>query len=271
MWCIIIGIIIIYVIWNIFLFICGGVLTVGEFLSNAVGSKTFIITLVLCVIAFFAYSWSGVLVVAIGGLGIAYLLKEVGQALEKHDKNKKETAEINKNTQQAQAMQNNEFALRKELDENCRWLGFMNAEMWVKKLPNYKNKSYQSSFDNITSNFAKQMEQQNILQSDTWFEPFFRYILSHPQGTTPTKLLNEVSCPQLQITHITPNIKLLNAQLKKGTQRVSRDVPPLFDERPLEGMKENLYVPTQYALMTYGSSSDNLGTENKTEFDINDL
>lgn len=261
---IIIGVIVIGVIWLI-------LSSIYENLSEAVGTKTVIITLILCVIAFFAYSWKGVLVVAVGGLGIAYLLKKAGGALEKHDENRRETAEINKHTQKAQAIQNNEFALREELDRNCRRLGFMNAEMWEKKLPNYKNKPYQSSFDSITTNFAKQMEQQNILQSDDWFQPFFQFVLNHPQGTTPTKLLNEVSCPQLQITHITPNIQLLEARLKKGTERVSKDVPPLFDERPLEGMKENLYVPTRYALNTYGSSSNNSGAVNKKEFDINEL
>lgn len=264
MWYIIIVIIVIGVIWS-------ALSSVYENLSDAVGSKTVIITLILCVIAFLAYSWMGVLIVAACGLGIAYLLKKTGQALETHDKSKRDTAEINKNTQHAQEIQSNEFALREELDQNCRWLGFMNAEKWAEKLPNYKNKSYQLSFDNITENFAKQMEQQNILQSDEWFHPFFQYILSHPQGTTPTKLLNEVSCPQLQITHITPDIKLLEAQLKKGTQRVSKDVPPLFEEHPLNGMRENLYVPTRYALNTYGSSSNNSETMNKTEFDINDL
>lgn len=243
-----------------------------ETLSDAVGPITVVITLILCVIAYFAYSWIGVLVVAIGGLGVAYLLKQARYALEKHDESRRETAKINKDTQQAQAMQENEFALREELDKNCRELGCMNAEEWERKLPNYKNKLYQSSFDSITKNFAQQMEQQEILQNDDWFQPFFQYILNKNQAT-PTKLLSEVSCPQLNITHITPDLQLLKAQLKKYTKRVSEDVPALLKEQPV-ALSEPLYVPTKYAKQIKGaqdSSSNDSGTMNKKEFDINDL
>ena len=260
----------IIIIGFVLLVIIGMIMNVYETLSDAVGSKTVIITLVLCVVAFFAFSWVGVLVVAICGLGLAFLLKKTGQALEKHDQNRKEAAKINQTTQKEQAMQQNEYALRQELDKNCRWLGYMIPAMWASKLPNFKDKSYQTSFDSITTNFAKQMEQQNILQSDDWFQPFFQYILTHPAGTTPTKLLNEVSCPQLQITHITPNVKLIESQLKKGTQRKSKDVPPLYEEHALNGMTENLYVPTRYALNTYGDGSD-FGEMHTQEFSMDDL
>lgn len=267
MWYIIIGIIIIGVIvaileavWNI----AGGILLIiyknlniiCKNLLDAVGKHALIITSILCVIAFLAFSWGGVLVVAIGGLGIACILNKIGQALKVHDKSIKDTAKINQKTQWDRIAQQNEMALTQELDTNCRRLGFMNSAMWASKLPNYGDRIYQSSFDSITLNFAKQMEEQNILQNDDWFEAFFQYILDHPNGSTPTKLLNEVSCPQLQVTHITPDIELLEIRLKKGTQWVSRDVPPLFKEISLQDVNENLYVPTKYALNTYGSESN---------------
>lgn len=263
MWYIIIGLVVVGVIWSI-------LSSIYENLSSAVGSKTVIITLVLCVVAFFAFSWVGVLIVAVCGLGIAFFLKKTGQAIVTHDRSKKETAQIYQASKKEQAAQQNEYALRQELDKNCRWLGYMNSMMWASKLPNYKDKLYQTSFDTITTNFARQMEQQNILQSNAWFQPFFQYILNHPAGTTPTKLLNEVNCPQLQITHITPTVKLIEAELKKGTKRISKDVPPLYEEHSLNGMNENLYVPTRYALYTYGSRSGS-NEIHKQEISIDDL
>ena len=117
------------------------------------------------------------------------------------------------------------------------------------------------------------MERQNILQNDDWFQPYFQYILSHPQGSTPIKLLSEVDCPQLKMTHITPNIRLLQAQLEKKTKRISEDVPPLLERRQVNIEGGFLYVPSKYALNTYGSSTswNSPNVEQTMEIDFDDL
>ncbi len=228
----------------------------------------------ICIIAFFAYSWIGVLaviiaVVAIGLVAVAGMF--VKDTVHEHDIHKKQTAEINRKTQQDITVRKNDADLQEELNKNCRWLGFMDSAMWKQKLPNYCNKVYSSSFDAITSNFAAQMERQNITQNDQWFHPYLMYCIDHPQGTTATKMLNEVVCQQLYVTHSTPNGRLLTGRLMQATRRVSKDVPPLLKEVPIDGMKENLFVPTKYALKLYGKENNSENRFHQEEMNFDDL
>lgn len=259
--------------------ILGALMNLFEFLSDKIGKTTVVIVLVLDVIAYFAGSLRTVFIVTVIGIGISLLVRQIGKAgqhisntIENHDKEKKKIAQINQNTQLSREAHENEAALQAELNANCRWLGYMDVQAWSIKLPNYKSKRYLKSFEEITQNFAKQMEQQNITQNDDWFQPFLMYIIEHPQGGTITKMLNEVKCPQLNITHSTPDKELLYERLERGTKRVSKDVPPLFLERSLSEINEPLFVPTKYALKLYTSNvEDSQEISHTEEINFNDL
>lgn len=269
MWYIIIGLIILGIISAIF-----------EKLADLVGGSGILIAIiVVLVIAYLAFSWKGVFGVIGAAIVISLVVNLLGRAstfisktVQTHDKEMKEAARIKQKTQSRKEMHDNDTALRNELDMNCRWLGFMSEQMWQVKLPNYVNKKYSTSFTDITKNFAAQMEHQNIRQNDEWFQPFLMYVIAHPQGTTVTKILNEVSCPQFHATHVTPNGDILNTRMIKGTRRVSKDVPPLFEERFIKEMNESLFVPTKYAIKLYSTDSSSSETINHTEeIDFNDL
>lgn len=141
----------------------------------------------------------------------------------------------------------------------------MTPEKWRDRFKNYNLEGYEEEFDSIVDNFAIQSEQQFITQNDDWFKPFLQYVVEHPQGTTVTKMLNEVNCPQLKATHRTDDKKLLGDRLLKGTKRVSKDVPPLFNSVPMNNGTEDVYTPTPYAMKLYGNDSDGDGNSLKNE------
>ena len=198
--------------------------------------------------------------------------KYVGNQVEQHDKSQKEKAQIYQKTQEDIQTHNNDTALMEELSKNCYWLGYMSDDMWIKKLPNYVNRKYSTDFGTITRNFAKQIEQQHILQNDDWFEPFKLYVLKHPGGSTVTKMLHEVNCPQLKMTHATPNGDLLNTWLVRGTQKANKDVPALFSSTFIQEMNESVFTPTPYLQKLYGDNNGGSQEVNHvTEYNLDDL
>ena len=264
------------------LYIIIGIVIIGiicaafQRMANMVGGgKRLAVIVLIFVVAFLALSWVGVLGVIVVGVIIALLRSfgiHLGNIVKDHDKEKKDIAQIKQNTQASKEMHDNEFALIQELNQNCVYLGFMDDQRWLYKLPNYANRKYATNFIDITRKFATQVEQQNIQQNEDWFRPFLEYIISHPQGTTVTKMLNEVRCPQFQFTHITPDFHILNVRMMRGTQRISKDVPPLFEQHNVNGMNEYLFVPTRYALNLYGKNdSSKEKTDHTVEIDFDDL
>ena len=207
------------------------------------------------------------IVVLIGKAG-----KYVGDQVEQHDQYKKKIAQINQKTQDDKLMHNNDAALLEELSKNCDWLGYMSDEMWLKKLPNYANRKYSTDFRTITRNFAKQIEQQHIIQNNDWFEPFKKYILNHPGGSTVTKMLHEVDCPQLKMTHYTPDGDLLNTWLIRGTQKANKDVPALFTSTFIKDMNESVFNATPYLRKLYNDKDEKFQEDNHaTEINYDDL
>ena len=235
----------------------------GFVVKNLGGGWRTLILVVASVIGFLAMSWRGILIVFVVYAAFIWLLKAgvfIGKSVNtKLDQDKKNY------------LQNNEDELRKELEVNCKRLGYMNREMWAQKLPNFAKKEYISSFDSIVSGFAVQVEESLITQNDEWFIPFRQYLIAHPQGATAVKMLEEVSCPQLNATHHTANIDLLTKRLEKGTKRVSKDVPPLFDK--VDTHVGCLYTPTKYALKLYAEDAGktNSSTANTEEINFDDL
>lgn len=257
----IIGIIIaLIVIMKVFEFVTDCVAAFAE----AIGPMTLVITLILCVIAFFAFSWVGVLCVAACGLGVSFVLRKMGQALKEHDAKRKETAQINQRTSYQNIKHKNQLALQEELDKNCKWLGEMTPEKWEKKLPNFVNKAYETSFGDITMNFAKQMEEQYILQNNDWFDRYLDYIARSDGGYTVTQLLNmNHICPQLQITHFTPTEKMLTQKLEQATKSISEDVPA-----SLRKEAGNTYWATPFAKKRFGVLET---TSHDEVYDLSDL
>lgn len=267
-------------------YIIGAIIILGiigaifEWLSDLVGGAgplivIIIILVVLSVFGLWPYAL-GFLAICIVGYIIVSLIgkagKYVGDQVEQHDRSKREIAQINQKTQQDKQMHSNDAALMEELSKNCYWLGFMSDEMWLKKLPNYANRQYSTDFRTITSNFAKQIEQQHILQNEDWFEPFKLYVLNHPGGSTVTKMLHEVNCPQLKMTHSTPDGDLLNTWLMRGTKKANKDVPALFSATFIKEMNESVFTPTPYLQKLYGNNGGSSEEINHaTEIDFNDL
>lgn len=221
----------------------------------------------LCIASNLIWGLGGMFIV----LGICCALRFIWAGINNISDKNRETADINRQTQQEAQKNNNEAELIRELNTNCTYLGCMNSDMWVSKLPNYANKQYTTSFSKITSNFAKQMEKQYITNNDSWFEPFIEYLVMHPQGATPTKMLAELPSPTLRITHVTPDIELLTAALNEGTRKANTDVPALFEAIPIN-TDEILYKPTKYAMKRFGEGSANVINESSnTEINFDDL
>lgn len=250
---IIIGIIVIGVILGI----------LGDFfswLSDLVGGPVKLVVIIIAfVVAFLAFSWAGVFVMLIG----ICVVKKAGNMLEEHDKRASEVAKIKRETQTEKIIHNNDFALMQELEKSCTRLGYMDEEKWEEKLPNFKNRHYSTSFQEITANFAKQIEFQNLWQNDDWFDVYKRYVVEHPAGSTVTKMLAEVDCPALKMTHTVEDGDLINTMLQRGTIRKSKDVPPLFNATFIETENEFVYTPTAYLQRLY--SNETSATEKHTE------
>lgn len=262
------------------LIILGIIVSIFKRLSELVGGTgNLIVIIIILVASFLVGGVAGIFVVAaifvvvcvvIGLLGIAG--KYVGDQVEQHDKSKRETAQINQKIQEDMQIHNNDRALMEELSKNCYWLGYMSDEMWEKKLPNYVGRQYSTDFRTITSNFAKQIEQQHILQNNDWFEPFKLYVLNHPGGSTVTKMLHEVNCPQLRVTHSTPDGDLLNTWLVRGTQKANKDVPALFSSTFIKEMNESVFTPTPYLQKLYSGTNEKAQEVNHvTEINFDDL
>lgn len=191
-----------FIIGLVAIFIVIGIIcSVFSWLADLVGGTiNLVIIVAVFAIAFFAFSWVGVFcVIAIALLGFGIVV--VGAILDEHDKRAKEVAEEQHKMQSEKIIHSNDSVLMKELETGCMYLGYMDEKKWEEKLPNFRNRQYSTSFQEITSNFAKQVEFQNIWQNDDWFEPYKLYVLDHPAGSTVTKMLAEVNCPVLKMTH----------------------------------------------------------------------
>lgn len=256
------------------LLVIGIIITIFEKLSELVGGwKILTVLIVVYIVALLALSWIGVLVVTVA-LVIVALLKKSGifirDTIVEHDQEQKEAAKIVLDTQISKEMHDNDQALQMELNRSCRQLGCMDAERWRRKLPNYVNKKYSQSFEKITWKFAKQIEEQYVLQNDDWFQPFLNYLISHPQGATVGKMLHEARCPQFYYTRVTREEEILEKRLWQGTQRVQKDVPAVFTCTNV-GEMGNLYALSAYGKKLYGVNQSFERENHTEEINFNDL
>ncbi len=260
-----------FIIGLVAIFIVIGIIcSVFSWLADLVGGTiNLVIIVAVFAIAFFAFSWVGVFcVIAIALLGFGIVV--VWAMLDEHDKRAKEVAEEQHKMQSEKIIHSNDSVLMKELETGCMYLGHMDEKKWEEKLPNFRNRQYSTSFQEITSNFAKQVEFQNIWQNDDWFEPYKLYVLDHPAGSTVTKMLAEVDCPVLKMTHDVDDGDLINTMLQRGTVRKSKDVPPLFNATFIKDSNEWLYTPTAYLQRLYAKKNDAM-EKHTEEINFDDL
>lgn len=243
--------------------VIGIVWSVFSWLADLVGgTRNLVIIVAVFAVAFFAFSWVGVFCVI--------AIPVVGKMLAEHDKRAKEVTEEKHKMQSEKHIHDNDSVLMKELETGCMYLGYMDEKKWEEKLPNFRNRQYSTSFQEITSNFAKQVEFQNIWQNDDWFEPYKLYVLDHPAGSTVTKMLAEVDCPVLKMTHGVDDGDLINTMLQRGTVRKGKDVPPLFNATFIKDSNEWLYTPTAYLQQRYAKKTDAM-EKHTEEINFDDL
>lgn len=130
------------------------------------------------------------------------------------------------------------------------YLGTMNLKRWKTQLSNYIDKEYSSSFDEIVINFSKQIEEQYILRAaEQWMKNFEEYIVQRPNGSPIHKMLEEVDCDALRMTHLTPTQKILEYFLKQGCKKISQDIPAKF--KISDAGEYIFYQPTPYLQHLY--------------------
>lgn len=103
----------------------------------------------------------------------------------------------------------NEKALKRVLSKKCRALGYMKSEDWKKLLPEFAERHYLTSFDQITSMFAADVEQEFFVKSKdlSWIDPYTQYLKSNIMASIYQ--LEELPNDSLNITHKTPNGQLI--------------------------------------------------------------
>lgn len=213
------------------------------------------------------------LIIQVGIQVVIKIVKLIGNAIDRNAEKNNQTAKLKQETSVIQLYKKFQGQLHDELENNCKRLGYMNLNRWQKKLPNYVEKDRSlniNEFDDTVHNFAVQQEEQNITQNGNWFKPFESYIIEHPQGSTLTKLIKEVSCPALLLTHVTPDRKLVAKRLEKGCKKISEDVPAVFEKVPMQNGDEFLYIPSKYLLHREGKDSS-LKPAVQTEISFDDL
>ena len=210
-------------------------------------------------------------VVLTGGVGIIVALilwgvyaivkrNREGKYAEKELENK--TAQKNAETSRLEIRHENDNELANELDRNCKYLGLMNEQRWEMQLHNYVNREYSTSFAEITRNFAMQIEDQYIAKNvDYWMQNFEKYIVQRPSGCPIFKMLEEVDCDALRMTHITPTNKILEHYLNEGTKELGYGVKAKFTVSNADNLV--IYKPTKYLMHLYENKMNGYSIQGK--------
>ena len=234
-----------------------------------------VLGLVVAIICYAALGAMGLLglVVVIAGIG---LIVFVMRSVKEHDEAKSLLQAQEYKAQKEQNSRDNELIFNEELENNYSTMGYMNLDEWKKKLPNYIDRDYETSFEAIVKNFTEKSEERNIRENKEFLQPFITYLLSRPQGSTVNKMLAEVKDSALKYTHYTSDKELLEERLIKATVGKSKDVPPLLSVISTE--VGDLYQPTKYCEKLFGSEVVESQTNEKkhisdcnTEISLDDL
>lgn len=214
-------------------------------------------------------------------MGVFYgawrLIKLLSDVLKIHDQRKSsiaqmnsETARINAKAAEIKRRNDNVVELQNELETHWRWKGQVTEEDWKRYLPNHATKEYPvgKNFEEITYNFAKQLESEQLISSDDWFKPFLQKIINGGIISF-NQLVHDVECPALKITHVTPNQELIFDRLEDATKPKSIDVPALLVKTETEG---NIFFrATEYAIEHLGRGKQTCSLNTMERINFNDL
>lgn len=110
----------------------------------------------------------------------------------------------------------NEENFNDYLKKHCMQCGYMDEERWNRRLSWwYKVLPYESSFEEITENFAVSVEKEYIENDEElkWLDPIVHYLTE--QVIADIAELERVPNPYLNYTHYTPNAKLIYDAMNK--------------------------------------------------------
>lgn len=167
----------------------------------------------------------------------------------------------------------NERNLLKFLRQNCTQLGFVSSNDYDKIAPNFKDKSYKTSYFQIVSSFVKQNEIQYIDNNGHLIDPAVKYI--NKKVMADLLELMSLSYPGLAYTHCTCNEEIIVNRLAKkcGTNEKFTNIK-LQEDKVKEELAGRNIPYSEYYLNAYkvnGSellSSDNFESE---EISLDDL
>ena len=167
----------------------------------------------------------------------------------------------------------NEKKLLEFLKLNCTQLGFVSSSDYDKLAPNFKDKSYKTSYFQIVSSFVKQNEIQYIDNNGHLIDPAVKYI--NKKVMADLLELMVLNYPGLAYTHCTPNEEIIVNRLaqKCGKDKKITNIK-LQEDKVKEELARKKVPYSDYYLNAYkvnGSellSSDNFESE---EISLDDL
>lgn len=151
-------------------------------------------------------------------------------------------------------LRHNERSLKRYLKKNCMQLGYMTKERWHKLLPKYASKHYRTDFDMLTANFAESVENAFFGPSSdlSWFNVYADY-LKKGGVMAPAYELEQIPNKAFDITHVTPNGKLIYDALSNFSKVKTFNGRPLLSEVELseegavrQDLKRLQMIPLSY-------------------------
>lgn len=137
----------------------------------------------------------------------------------------------------------NEENLKNYLENNCGFMGYMTPERWREQLPQYANRSYTTSFEQITTSFAKEKEKAVFVKSPdlSWVKPYTDYLMANIMG--PIYELEKIPNPAMQNTHYLPDAALIYHGLSCLKKYKIIDGAPVLEEVHLNDDAVRPFLP----------------------------
>lgn len=124
--------------------------------------------------------------------------------------------------------------LKKHLEEYCLKCGYMDNLSWKKLLPDFASKQYITSFQQITDEFAKQVQSIYIDHAEglPWLQPVTDYLSKNIMADVYE--LSKISNPGLEYTHRTPDAKLIREGMDRLSVAMEKEGKKLIQRVPLD-------------------------------------
>lgn len=182
----------------------------------------------------------------------------------------------------------NEANLKNYLESNCCFMGYMTPERWKEQLPQFAKRSYTTSFEQITTSFAKEKEEAFFVKSQdvSWVKPYTDYLMANIMG--PIYELEKLPNPAMQNTHYLPDAALIYHGLSCLKKYKIIDGAPVLEEVHLNDDAVRPFLPEvggtpipEYYLVSFkltdtfvnarNLSSDSFESEELSLDDLEDL